>query len=69
MTYRQDVSERVVVNGVPFIVTLISNPTIDDVVVTEARLHAATLEGYSVPENRKVEREIKDFLVRLGVDR
>lgn len=58
-----------IVEGVPFSIRLISNPTVDDVLVAEARLELSRVEGYPVPDDHKVTRDIKDFLIRLGVER
>jgi len=66
---RTDITERLVIEGVPYIVRLIDSPTIDDVLVTEAQLQAATIEGFPIDPNRRVDRDVRDFLIRLGVDR
>jgi hypothetical protein len=70
MSLRRVVPQRLIVDGIPYVINLIDNPTIDDVVVTEMRVQAAIVEGRSIDvENRTVERGIKDFLIRLGVSR
>ena len=70
MSDRQEVETRLVVDGKPVLVRLVSNPTVDDVVVTEMRLHAAGLaNGTELDEEHRVERGIRDFLIRLGVER
>ena len=67
---RQTVRQRLIVDGLPYVVSLISNPTIEDVVVTEMRIQAAAIEGRpALLEDRIVQRDIKDFLIRLGVER
>lgn len=64
------VTQKMVVDGKPLLVSLIQNPTIDDVLVTEARLQATDIEeGNVVNEDRRVERDVRDFLIRLGVER
>lgn len=69
MAVRKDIEERLVVEGVPFVVRLVESPTIEDVVATEARLHASKIEGYPIPFDHQVERDVRDFLIRLGIDR
>lgn len=70
MSVRQLISQNVALGGVSYQISLIENPTIDDVVITEARLQAAAIEGrQGVLEDHFVSRDIKDFLIRLGVDR
>lgn len=69
MSDRQEVESRMVVDGRPVIIRVISNPTIDDVVITEARIYAAELEGGTIDEDRRVQRDVRDFLIRLGVER
>jgi hypothetical protein len=67
---RQEVESRVVLDGKPVVVKLISNPTIDDVVVTETRIHAAEIfNQVSLSDERRVQRDIRDFLIRIGVER
>lgn len=64
------ITQRLVVDGKPMIVSLIQNPTIDDILVTEAQIQATTIEEQSeVNPDRRVERDIRDFLIRLGVER
>lgn len=49
---------------------LIENPLIDDVLVTEAKVQAyLTYSKQEAPSDHRVERTIRDFLIRLGVSR
>lgn len=66
---RQEVQQRIVIDGVPYIIRLIDNPMIDDVMASEAKLRAAKIQGFSVPSDHRVKRDLRDFLVRLGVVR
>lgn len=68
MSDRQTVTQHLVVDGRPYRVRLIHNPIIDDVVVTEAQLFANELVN-GPGEERRVAREIRDFFIRLGVER
>lgn len=64
------VTQKMIVNGVPLIVSLIQNPLIDDVLVTEARLQATNIEeGNTETSDHRVDRSVRDFLIRLGVER
>ncbi len=69
MTVRNDIERRYIVDGKPVIIRLINNPLIDDVVVTEMRVQATAIESGTVDPNRRVERSIRDFLIRLGVEK
>jgi len=64
------ITQRMVVDGKPLLVSLIQNPLIDDVLITEARLQATDIEeGNSANPDRRVDREVRDYLIRLGVER
>lgn len=64
------VTQRMVVDGKPLLVSLIQNPLIDDVLVTEARLQATDIEEGNVSNtDRRVARDVRDYLIRLGVER
>lgn len=69
MAIRAKAESKVVIDGKPYIVSIIDNPTIEDVVETEARIYAAEVMNNTPREDRRVERPIRDFLIRLGVDR
>lgn len=70
MSARQVIAQSVVLGTDSYQVSLIENPIIDDVVITEMRIQAAAIEGrQSLVLDRKVSRDIRDFLIRLGVDR
>jgi hypothetical protein len=69
MAVRIENIDKVEVNGVPYTVTFIDSPTIDDVVVTESRIYAAEIMNSSTPMDRRVDRDVRDILIRLGVER
>lgn len=60
---------RMIVDGRPVIVTMITNPLIDDVVITEAQITASEIENGPLSDDRRVDRGVRDFLIRLGVER
>lgn len=63
------ITQRLIVDGKPLLVSLIQNPLIDDVLITEARLQATDIEEGNGPSDRRVGRDVRDFLIRLGVER
>ena len=70
MSDRQEAGGRLIIEGRPYFVRVISNPTIDDVVVTEMRIRASEIEQQKdLSSSRRVARDIRDFLIRLGVER
>jgi hypothetical protein len=69
MAIHNEVETSMVVSGRPVVVRLIENPTIDDVVITQARLYAAVLEGSMEDIPGRVDRGIREYLIRLGVER
>lgn len=69
MASRNQITKRYVINGKPVIISLINNPVIDDILVTEARIQASYVQTGNVDPNRRVDRGLRDFLIRLGVQR
>lgn len=69
MSEQTTVQVRLIVNGTPIVVGLISNPLIDDVLLTEARIQAFSIEQQVDISDRRVSRDIRDYLIRLGVER
>jgi hypothetical protein len=64
-TYSQDfLSGGVVVRA-----TVLEFPTIDDVVVTESQIVAYEIASQVPQPDRRVGRDIRDVLVRFGVNR
>jgi len=69
MPFRTEIRSQVVLDGRPHTVLVLDNPTIEDVLVVEMRLRAAELaNGVEHPEHR-VSRDIRDILIRTGVER
>jgi hypothetical protein len=67
---RQEVESKLLLEGKSYSIKLIHNPTVDDVVITEARIQAAEISnGDVLVDERRVQRDIRDFLIRLGVER
>lgn len=64
-TYAQDL----VVDGQVVRATLIEDPNIDDVIATEARVYGYQLFTGTVDPERRVDRDVRDILVRFGVVR
>jgi len=68
---RTEVPVHVVVDGKSLTVTLLQNITIDDVIDTEARIQATSIEQADpqMLDGRRVQRSIRDYLIRTGVER
>lgn len=69
MAAQNVVHTQLVDNGVVYNVKLIENPTIDDILVTEAKIYAHSMATGTVDESRRVGRDIRDFLINTGVER
>jgi hypothetical protein len=68
MPFRTNINTQVTMDG-PYTILLIDNPTIDDVMVVEMKLKAAEYLTNTPQPDRKVEKDVRDALIRLGVDR
>lgn len=69
MPFRTNVATKVALNGRPYTVFVVDYPTIDDVIVVEMKLHAAEIINNEVNEGYRVDRDVRDVLIRLGVER
>lgn len=69
MTVRTEVKRRVIIKNKPVTIQLINNPLIDDVVVTEAKVYLYGLESGTVDTSRRVERGLRDFFIKIGVEK
>jgi hypothetical protein len=68
MSVRDEVESRFNVEGSPVIIKLINNPTIDDIINTEARVQASGFETGRDLSTRVVSRTLRDYLIRLGIE-
>lgn len=66
---RRTTTFTVMEEGVPLDVSLIESPNIDDVVMSEARLQAFSIATGTDISDHRVDRQVKEFLLRLGVER
>lgn len=71
ITNRTIIPGRYIVEGQPLLINLITAPTIEDVLAVEAHLYAASLDRNdpSLTENRSVPFNVRDYLIRIGVER
>lgn len=69
MPFRTNIATKATLDGKPYTVFVVDNPTIDDVVVVEMKLRAAELMNGVTNEGYRVEKDIRDVLIRLGVER
>lgn len=66
---RQTTTFTVVQAEVPLDVTVIESPTIDDVMVSEAKIQAYSIATGTDISGHIVDRSVRDILLRLGVER
>lgn len=68
MPFRTNALTKVSIDGQRYSVFIVDNPTIDDVMVVEMQLYAAELAN-GVSTDRRVDRGVRDLLIKLGVER
>lgn len=69
MSTQTIIETAVTIDGAPSTVRLVNNPTIDDVLVGEMFEQATSIwRGDDLSEHR-VGRDMRDYLIRLGVER
>lgn len=70
MSNRLVISNNFIVDSKPLIVDRIENPTIEDVIETEAILYAASLnlDDSSIHEGHRVDLFIRKYLTKFGVE-
>lgn len=66
---RTEFQGRLIVSGHSITVRAIRNPVVDDAVLSEARLTAHVMAGGKIPPDHRVSRDLRDFLIRIGVER
>lgn len=68
---RNEVETKLVVDGKPLTITLLQSITVDDVIGTEAQVQATAINkaNQQMLVGRRVDRNIRDYLIRLGVER
>jgi hypothetical protein len=66
---RQTTTFTIVQAGVPLDVTVIESPTIDDVMVSEAKIQAYSIATGTDISDHTVDRSVRDLLLRMGVER
>lgn len=69
MPFRTSVKMQAVMQGRPYTVLLLDNPIIDDILVVEMKLRAAEIMNNEVNTEHRVSRDVRDVLIRLGVER
>jgi hypothetical protein len=69
MGLRRESTAVTTVNGRQMTVKLIDNPNVDDIVSTEMQVQAYFVATKTSDTARKVSYDIRDYLIRLGVER
>lgn len=68
MSDRQELVTKITIDGRPYTMRLLTHPLIDDVLITEAKISAFEIEN-GPGADRRVDRAIRDYLLRIGVER
>jgi hypothetical protein len=69
MSDRKEVTGTVIVDGVRYFITLMDNFTVEDVLVTEAQIQAAGIVEGKIDPDRRVEKVVRDVLIKTGMER
>lgn len=69
MPFRTDIAIKLTADGVPYTMFLVDRPTIEDVMVVEMKLKAAEIMNEESNPDYRVDRGVRDFLIRMGVER
>lgn len=66
---REELLNPIVIDGRPYTLRLIQSPLIDDVVISETQIAAFEVAQGIKPTERRVDRGVRDYLIRLRVER
>lgn len=66
MSDRKEFTEQLIVGKQIYTITLLDHPLIDDVVITEAMIKAESIVSGVEDTTRRVDRSIRDLLIKLG---
>lgn len=66
---RDITTQSILVDGASVKATLITDPNIDDVLIAEAQAFAYNVVSGTSEPDRKVDRSIREMLLRFGVQR
>jgi len=66
---REIIEQDMVVDGRVVRVTLINDPTIDDVLIGESQNYAYNLSSGSSEPDRKVVRSVREIFLQFGIQR
>lgn len=69
MSEQTVINTPVTIDGAPYTIRLVNNPTIDDVLIGEALAQATSIWRGDDLSTHRVERAMRDYLIRLGVER
>jgi hypothetical protein len=69
MSVRQEVVNDMVIDGKRMTVRLLSHITIDDIARNEMTISAFEMEHGTVDSSRRVNRDVRDYLILIGVER
>lgn len=69
MSEQTIINTSVLIGGAPYTIRLVDNPTIDDVLVGEMIAQATSIWRGDDLSAHRVSREMRDYLILLGVER
>lgn len=67
MSAHIDVVTKLNVDGQPYSLFFLTNPTIEDILALEMRFYASEVQRGSIDSERRIDRGIRDFLIKFGV--
>lgn len=69
MPFRTQATAKASLNGRPYTIIVVDNPTIDDVLIVEMKLRAGEIMNGTENTGHRVAADVRDVLIRLGVER
>ena len=69
MSDKTAIETQLMLDGAPVTFRLINNPLIDDVLIGEMYAQATSIWRGDDLSNHRVSRDLRDYLIRLGIER
>jgi hypothetical protein len=69
MSDQTAIETQLMLDGAPVTFRLINNPLIDDVLIGEMYAQATSIWRGDDLSNHRVSRDLRDYLIRLGIER
>lgn len=68
MSDRNELTQQIVIANQVYTITVFDHPLIEDVVVAEAKIKAESIVSGVDDSSRRVDRSIRNLLIKLGVE-